>query len=113
MNKDEVCVVIPTINEEKTIGGLVDKFKALGYHNIIVVDGHSTDNTVKNAENAGAKVIIQSGTGKGQAVSQAFQLITSRYVVMVDGDGTYLPAGRYVPSPSTITTYLLVINWKA
>ncbi len=91
MNKDEVCVLIPTLNEEKTISGLVRKFKSLDYSNILVIDGHSVDDTVKNAENAGAKVIIQSGTGKGQAIKQAFQLVTSKYVVLIDGDGTYLP----------------------
>ncbi len=91
MNKDEVCILIPTLNEGKTIGGLVREFKSLGYQDILVIDGHSSDDTVKNAENAGAKVIIQSGKGKGQAVSQAFQLITSKYVVMMDGDSTYLP----------------------
>ncbi len=91
MNKDEVCILIPTLNEGKTIGGLVREFKSLGYQDILVIDGHSSDDTVKNAENAGAKVIIQSGKGKGQAVSQAFQLITNKYIVMMDGDGTYLP----------------------
>ncbi len=91
MNKDDVCILIPTLNEGKTIGELIREFKSLGYSNILIIDGHSTDNTIKNARNAGAKVIIQSGTGKGQAVSQAFQLITSKYVVMIDGDGTYLP----------------------
>ncbi|HEY9204889.1 MAG TPA: glycosyltransferase, partial [Candidatus Methanoperedens sp.] len=91
MNKDEVCVLIPTLNEDKTIGGLVREFKSLGYSNILVIDGHSVDDTVKIAENAGAKVIIQSGTGKGQAIKQAFQLATSKYVVLIDGDGTYLP----------------------
>ncbi len=91
MNKEDVCILIPTLNEGKTIGGLVKEFKSLGYSNVLVIDGHSTDDTVKSAEDAGAEVIIQSGTGKGQAVSQAFQLITSKYVVVMDGDGTYLP----------------------
>ncbi len=91
MNKEDVCILIPTLNEGKTIGGLVREFKSLGFSDILVIDGHSSDDTVKNAENAGAKVITQSGTGKGQAVSQAFQSITSKYMVMIDGDGTYLP----------------------
>ncbi len=91
MNKDNVCILIPTLNEGKTIGGLVSKFKSMGFSDILVIDGHSTDDTVKNAESTGAKVIMQSGTGKGQAVSQAFQLITNKCVVMIDGDGTYLP----------------------
>ncbi len=91
MNKDEVCILIPTLNEGKTIGGLVREFKSMGYSNVLVIDGHSTDDTVEKAQNEGAEVVLQSGTGKGQAVSQAFQLITSKYVVMLDGDGTYLP----------------------
>jgi glycosyltransferase (TIGR04182 family) len=36
-------------------------------------------------------VVPQTGKGKGQAVSQAFALITSKYLVIIDGDGTYLP----------------------
>ncbi len=95
MNKEEVCILIPTLNEGKTIGGLVKEFKSMGFSDILVIDGHSTDDTVKSAENAGARVVMQSGKGKGQAVSQAFQLITSKYVVMVDGDGTYLPEEVY------------------
>lgn len=91
MNKEDVCILIPTLNEGKTIGGLVGEFKTMGYSSVLVIDGHSSDDTVKNAKNAGAEVVIQSGTGKGQAVSQAFGMIKSQYVVMLDGDGTYLP----------------------
>lgn len=91
MNNDEVCILIPTLNEGKTIGDLVREFKSLGFSNILIIDGHSTDDTVKEAESEGAKVIIQSGKGKGQAVSQAFKLISEKYVVMIDGDRTYLP----------------------
>ncbi len=91
MNKDEVCILIPTLNEGKTIGGMVQEFKSMGFSDILVIDGHSTDDTVKKAQNAGAKVVMQSGTGKGQAVSQAFSIIQNKYVVMIDGDGTYLP----------------------
>lgn len=91
MNKDEVCILIPTLNEGKTIGGMVQEFKSMGFSDILVIDGHSTDDTVKKAQNAGAKVVLQSGTGKGQAVNQAFSIIQNKYVVMIDGDGTYLP----------------------
>jgi dolichol-phosphate mannosyltransferase len=92
MNKDEVCILIPTLNEGKTIDGLVREFKTMGYTDILVIDGHSTDNTASKAQNAGARVVLQSGTGKGQAISQAFHLLASKYVLMMDGDGTYLPA---------------------
>lgn len=95
MNKEDVCILIPTLNEGKTIGGMVSEFRSMGFSNILVIDGHSKDDTVKIAEKEGAKVILQSGKGKGQAVTQAFQIINARYVVMIDGDGTYLPEEVY------------------
>jgi glycosyltransferase (TIGR04182 family) len=88
-NKDEVCILIPTLNEGPTIGNVVREFKAQGYNNILVIDGKSTDNTVKNAREAGATVRTQSGTGKGNAIIEAFEVIEQTYILMLDGDGTY------------------------
>ncbi|MCE8422428.1 MAG: S-layer glycoprotein N-glycosyltransferase AglJ [Candidatus Methanoperedens sp.] len=90
MNKDDVCILIPSLNEGKTIGGLVREFRSLGFSNILVIDGHSTDDTVRDAQKEGARVILQSGKGKGQAISQAFQIIDREFILMIDGDGTYL-----------------------
>ncbi|MDD5143959.1 S-layer glycoprotein N-glycosyltransferase AglJ [Methanoregula sp.] len=88
-NKDEVCILIPTLNEGPTIGGMVKEFKALGYNHILVMDGRSTDNTVKVAREAGANVRTQSGKGKGNAIIEAFEVIEQPYILMLDGDGTY------------------------
>jgi dolichol-phosphate hexosyltransferase len=90
--RDNVCILIPTLNEGRTIGGLVKAYRELGFGDVLVVDGHSSDNTVAEATAAGARVILQSGTGKGMAVQQAFNMIEKEITVMVDGDGTYLPA---------------------
>jgi dolichol-phosphate mannosyltransferase len=88
-NKDDVCILIPTLNESLTIGTIVREFKALGYNNILVIDGKSTDNTVKTARDAGATVRTQTGTGKGNAIIEAFEVIEQPYILMLDGDGTY------------------------
>ncbi|AGB02375.1 S-layer glycoprotein N-glycosyltransferase AglJ [Methanoregula formicica] len=88
-NKEEVCILIPTLNEGPTIGGVVREFKALGYNHILVMDGRSTDNTVKVAREAGANVRTQSGKGKGNAIIEAFEVIEQPYILMLDGDGTY------------------------
>jgi len=89
--KDEVCILIPTLNESLTIGNLVSEFRSLGYNHILVIDGTSTDNTVKVAEEAGAIVRTQTGKGKGNAIIEAFEIIEQPYVLMLDGDGTYSP----------------------
>jgi len=89
--KDNVCILIPTLNEAPTIGDIVRRFKSMGFSDVLVIDGHSTDDTVKIAEDAGARVVIQDGKGKGQALQQAFNMIDKDVIVMIDGDGTYLP----------------------
>ena len=87
----DVCVLIPTLDEAETIGDVVRGFREQGYENVLVIDGRSSDDTVEIAEAAGAEVMVQSGSGKGQAVREAVELIEADYVLMLDGDGTYLP----------------------
>ncbi|WP_137288889.1 S-layer glycoprotein N-glycosyltransferase AglJ [Natronorubrum halophilum] len=89
---DEVCILIPTLDEAATIGDVIDDFHEAGYTNVFVVDGDSSDETREIARDRGAHVLVQSGDGKGQAVREALRYIDVPYVVMVDGDGTYEPA---------------------
>ena len=85
-----VCVLIPTLNESETIGEVVSEFSDRGFLNILVMDGGSTDGTRERAEAAGARVVEQSGTGKGQAVREAVaEHVDADYVLLLDGDGTY------------------------
>lgn len=86
----DVCVLIPTLNEENAIGGVIDGFKGKGYR-IVVIDGNSQDRTREIAKSKGAEVIVQRGKGKGNALKEAFGYIDSEVLVIIDGDGTYLP----------------------
>jgi glycosyltransferase (TIGR04182 family) len=88
----DVCVLVPTLDEEDAIAEVIGEFRAMGFENILVIDGNSSDRTVELAKEAGARVVVQSGKGKGQALKEAFDLIESEYIVMIDGDGTYLPS---------------------
>ncbi|OFV68737.1 MAG: glycosyl transferase family 2 [Candidatus Syntrophoarchaeum caldarius] len=90
--KDDVLIFIPTLNEADSIGDLITDFRELGYTNILVVDGNSSDATREIAEKCGAKVIVQHGKGKGMAVRDAFAIADAEILVMIDGDGTYVPA---------------------
>ncbi|WP_302080383.1 S-layer glycoprotein N-glycosyltransferase AglJ [Salinibaculum rarum] len=86
---DDVCVLVPTYEEAETIGQVVDGFVAEGFENVLVIDGGSTDGTREIASDHGARVVVQSGSGKGQAVREAMDYIDSPYVLMADGDATY------------------------
>lgn len=91
VDRDAVCVLIPTLNEGATIGDVIEGFQDAGYTEILVIDGGSTDQTQEIATECGARVIEQTGSGKGNAVREAVQQIDRPYVLMVDGDGTYRP----------------------
>ena len=90
-DKNDVCILIPVLNEETAVKDVIEGFKAIGYNNILVFDGNSKDKTREVSIAAGARVVTQSGKGKGQAMIQAFESITEKYIVMIDGDGTELP----------------------
>src|SRR4030067_3081123 len=57
-------VVIPTLNEEKNIGGVITELRSLGFPQILVIDGNSHDETVEMAKALGAKVLSQKGKVK-------------------------------------------------
>ena len=104
-----VTVVIPTKNEEGLIGEIVDSVRPYG--DVLVIDGHSTDATRKVAEAHGARVVLDGGRGKGQAIRQAFQDATTDIVVFIDADGSHDP--KDIPalvSPIAAGTADLVIG---
>ena len=90
MDFDDVCVLVPAYNEAETIGDVVAEFRAAGFDDVLVVDGGSDDDTPAIAEAEGARVVTQSGSGKGQAVREGIrEHIDREYVLMLDGDATY------------------------
>ena len=90
MDFDDVCVLVPAYNEAETIGEVVAEFRAAGFGDVLVVDGGSDDDTPAIAEAEGARVVTQSGSGKGQAVREGIREYLDReYVLMLDGDATY------------------------
>ncbi|MFB6139908.1 MAG: S-layer glycoprotein N-glycosyltransferase AglJ [Halosimplex sp.] len=87
---DDVCVLVPTLDESETIGPVVESFRAEGFENVLVIDGGSTDGTPEIAERKGARVVRQRGSkGKGQALQEGFELTDAPVVLMLDGDQTY------------------------
>ncbi len=86
----KVSAVIPTINEEKTIGLVIDGLKQIGHEvEVIVVDTNSSDRTREIAEEKGAIVIKQPERGYGVAYKTGLDRMTGDIAVCLDGDGTY------------------------
>ena len=93
MNDDiarRIAVIIPCLNEEATVGLVVEKFRSvLPSSSIYVVDNNSTDGTERVARDAGALVMRETRRGKGHAVRKAFREVEADLYILVDGDETY------------------------
>lgn len=87
---DEIAVLIPCYNEEKTIEKVIaDTKTALPTAVIYVYNNNSTDRTVELAEKAGAIVRNEYMQGKGNVIRRMFREIDAECYVMIDGDDTY------------------------
>ena len=101
MNKPKISIILPTLNEEETIGKVIDEIprsalEQAGYVvHVLVVDGNSTDSTRQIAEQKGATVMIEPRKGKGTAVTAALKSVDGDFIFTLDGDYTY-PA-TYIP----------------
>lgn len=87
---DNIAVLIPCYNEEKTIGKVVADVKAnIPEAVVYVYDNNSTDKTSEIAAAAGAIVRKEHLQGKGNVIRRMFREIDAKCYLMVDGDDTY------------------------
>lgn len=92
-----VAVLVPCLNEEKTIASVVRAFRAeLPEAEIYVFDNNSTDASAEEARAAGAIVRVERRQGKGYVIQSMFRTVEADVYVIVDGDGTY-PASAVHP----------------
>jgi glycosyltransferase involved in cell wall biosynthesis len=90
----KICVIIPTYNESKAIGGIVKEIRKQGFGALVVDDG-SQDNTFEIAESSGAVVLRnQDNAGKGASLIKGFNYALAGdfdAVITMDGDGQHSP----------------------
>jgi glycosyltransferase involved in cell wall biosynthesis len=88
-----VSVVIPTYNEAENLPHVFAELP-LGLHEVIVVDGHSVDDTIRVARHLrrDVRIVMQTRRGKGNAMACGFAAATGDIVVMLDADGSADPA---------------------
>jgi len=88
----KIEIIIPTLNEEDSIGKLLDEIQSQKTPlkiSILVVDGGSTDKTIEICKKKNVKLIHQKRRGKGSAMREAVEYSDADIVVFIDGDGTY------------------------
>jgi len=88
LNAARVSVVIPTKNEEGLIGQIVDSVRPYA-DEVLVIDGHSSDGTRDIAAARGARVELDGGKGKGEALRRSMASATGDIVVFIDADGSH------------------------
>ena len=92
MVQDLVSVVIPTMNEEGSVGSVIDEVRAAlasRPHEILVIDTNSKDRTKEIARDKGATVIEEPRRGYGRAYKTGFEKASGDYIVTLDADMTY------------------------
>ena len=108
-----VSVVIPALNEEDPIAGVVRECLATDVPDeVIVVDNNSIDRTAERAREAGARVITAPrGYGRACATGAGAVSAACDILVFLDGDGSDIPAfmGQLV-APITRGTHDFVIG---
>ena len=95
--RPRVSIVVPTFNESKNLPHV---FALLpdDVHEVIVVDGRSTDGTIEVAQSLrpDVKIVLQTRKGKGNALACGFAAVTGDVIVMLDADGSADP--REIPA---------------
>ena len=90
MPDPRITVVIPTKDEEGLIGEIVDAVTPYAGE-VLVVDGHSKDRTRDIATQHGARIVLDRGKGKGDALRLALDEARGDIVVFIDADGSHEP----------------------
>lgn len=88
-----VSLIIPTLNEARNLPHLLPHLPKW-LHEVIIVDGRSTDGTVEVAKALlpNVRIVMEPRKGKGAALRAGFESATGDIVVMMDADGSMNPA---------------------
>jgi glycosyltransferase involved in cell wall biosynthesis len=87
-----VSVVIPALNEARNLPHVFARLPP-DVHEVIVVDGHSVDDTIAVAQQLRpeVRIVLQSRRGKGNALACGFAAATGDIIAMIDADGSADP----------------------
>ena len=107
-------VIIPAFNEADSVGRIVAALTAAAvWHEVIVVDDGSSDDTADRARTAGACVVRHPyNKGNGAAVKSGIRQATGEFILVIDADGQHQPADA-LRLVSRLGEYDLVVGARA
>jgi glycosyltransferase involved in cell wall biosynthesis len=84
-----VSVVIPTLNEARNLPHVFARLPS-DVHEVIIVDGHSVDDTLEVARQLrpDVRIVMQTRKGKGNALACGFEAASGDIIAMIDADGS-------------------------
>jgi glycosyltransferase involved in cell wall biosynthesis len=90
--RPRVSVVLPALNEARNLPHVFARMPA-DLHEVIVVDGHSVDDTLAVARRLrpGVRTVTQTRRGKGNALACGFEAATGDVIATIDADGSADP----------------------
>jgi glycosyltransferase involved in cell wall biosynthesis len=91
----DIKVIIPAFNEADSIAHVINELPK-SVTEVIVVNNNSSDDTMKNAEAAGATVLNETNRGYGYACLKGLEFVASKseqpdIIVFIDGDYSDYP----------------------
>jgi len=111
----KISVVTPSFNQAEFIGKTIESVLSQNYPNLeyIIMDGGSTDKTIKILKRYGNKIIWQSKKDKGQAeaINKGLKKATGEILTYLNSDDTYEPgalkkvASFFAKNPQTLWVF--------
>lgn len=94
MNKLELTILIPCLNEEETLAICINKAKSFLERNnikgeVLIADNGSTDKSIEIAKDNGARVVNVPNKGYGNALRYGSKEAYGTYTIMGDADDSY------------------------